>query len=279
MPFLTAGGHRLEYEFLRAGTAPDRADDRPTLVFLHEGLGSVSLWRDFPRAVVDATGCDALLYSRWGHGRSDGVDLPRPLDFMTDEARVLTEVLAQAGVTRALLVGHSDGGSIALLHAAGAFGPPPGPERLSGLVLLAPHVFVEDISVASIQRTRDEYRADRRDKGLRERLRRHHGDQVDGTLYGWADTWLHPEFRRTFVLTDVLPRIAIPVLLIQGKDDQYGTLAQVDAICAGVRGPAQRLVLPDCGHSPHRDRPQETLLAIAQFVAALHPPPRSPGAR
>src|SRR5262249_35681862 len=162
-------GHRLEYEWLRAGQG-----DRPTLVFLHEGLGSISQWRDFPLAVARATGCDALVYSRWGHGRSDPVDLPRPLDFMTPEARgPLPELPAQTGISRAVLIGHSDGGSIALIHAAdaGARGQP----RLDGLVLLAPHVFVEDLSVASIQAARDAYR-----RGLRERLRRHHGDNVDG---------------------------------------------------------------------------------------------------
>jgi pimeloyl-ACP methyl ester carboxylesterase len=247
MPHLTAAGHRLEYE---------RVEGRgPTLVFLHEGLGSITQWRDFPRALAAATGCPALVYSRWGHGQSDPVELPRPLDFMHDEARrALPEILEQMGIDEAILVGHSDGASIAIIHA-GEGGP-----RIRGLVLEAPHVFVEDLTIESIARARDDYATTH----LRERLSRHHAD-VDGAFHGWAGAWLDPGFR-AWNLEGFLPGIRVPVLVIQGEDDRYGTLAQVDAVCAKVSGPAERLVLPRCGHAPHRDRPEETLAAAADFI-------------
>jgi pimeloyl-ACP methyl ester carboxylesterase len=253
--FLEAGGHRLEYAW--HGPPPDRA---PTLVFLHEGLGCVSLWRDFPARLAEATGCGALVYSRAGYGRSDPVPLPRPVRFMHDEGlRVLPEVLDAAGVRGAVLVGHSDGASIALIHAgSGAAG------RVRALALEAPHVFVEDLTVASIAAIGGAYR----DAGLRARLARHHGGNVDCAFQGWNGVWLDPEFR-AWNVEEYLPRIAVPVLLVQGGADEYGTLAQVEAIRRRAAGPVETVVLPGVGHSPHRDAPDATLGAMTRFVAAV----------
>lgn len=249
MGFLEAAGHRLEVD--RIDGAP------PTLVFLHEGLGCVSRWRDFPRAVAAATGRAALVYSRRGYGLSEPVPQPRPLTFMHDEARrVLPDLLATAGVDDAVLVGHSDGASIALIYA-GENG-----RGVRGVVAMAPHVFVEEVCVRSIAAIRAEYAAEGSD--VRGKLARHHAD-VDGAFYGWADAWLDPGFRG-WDLTGFLPGVRAPVLVIEGADDEYGTVAQVDAVCRGVSGPAERRVLPGCGHVPQRDRPEETLAAVVGFV-------------
>ncbi len=250
--FITAGGVRLE-----SATWGERVPGRPTLVFLHEGLGSVSLWRDFPQRVAAATGLPAFAYSRRGYGASDGIQPPRPLDMLEREAALLPEVLAAAGLGPVLLVGHSDGASIALLHAAS------GAAGLLGVAVLAPHSFVEDITVSSIAAAAEAYRAG----PLRERLARHHGENVDGAFWGWNRVWLDPGFRGW----DIRPRLAaigVPLLVRQGQDDEYGTAAQVEAIGAAVP-PARILMLPACGHSPHRDQPEATLAAIAAFVAEI----------
>lgn len=254
MPHLIAGGRRLEYAW--HGAPPDAA---PTLVLLHEGLGSVSTWRDFPKRLAEATGCGALVYSRAGYGGSDPVPLPRPLRFMHDEAAVLHEVLDAADVRDAVLVGHSDGASIAVIHAGSG-----APARVRGLALLAPHVFVEDVTVRSIERAAESYRIG----DLRRALERHHGANVDVAFWGWNRAWLDPGFR-SWNLEEFLPAIRVPVVLIQGQDDEYGTLRQLDAIGSGCAGPVRRLVLPRCGHAPHRDEPEETLRALADFVRGL----------
>ncbi len=252
VPFASVRGHRLEVLRIE-GRAP-------TLVFLHEGLGCVARWRDFPHAVAAATGCAALVYSRRGYGQSDPAARPWPLDFMQREARRdLPELLAQEGIADAVLVGHSDGASIALVHA-GEIG-----RGVRGVVALAPHVFVEDVCVRAIAALRAGYGDPA--TGVRSKLGRHHAD-VDGAFFGWADAWLDPAFRR-WDLTGFLPGVRVPVLVIQGEDDEYGTLAQVDAVCAGVAGPAERLVLPGCGHVPQRDRSEETLSAVVRFVRGI----------
>jgi pimeloyl-ACP methyl ester carboxylesterase len=255
---LTAGGHRLEAEW--HGPRPDAA---PTLVLLHEGLGCVATWRDWPARLAADSGLGVLVYSRWGYGRSEPVTLPRPLGYMHDEGEItLPALLDAAGVRRAVLVGHSDGGSIALVHA----GSPCSRPRLAGAALLAAHVFCEDLSVAGIARARAAFV----DGDLRARLARHHGDNVDGAFWGWNRAWLDPDFRR-WSLTAYLPRITAPLLVIQGDADPYGTLAQVEAIVGGVAGPATRLVLPGCGHAPQRDRPDETTGAVVAFArSCLH---------
>lgn len=225
-----------------------------TLVFLHEGLGSVSVWRDFPDRVASAVGLPALVYSRRGYGGSSPIALPRPVRFMHEEAAFLPLVLAAAGVERTILVGHSDGASIALLHAAAR------PAGLLGLAVLAPHVFVEELSVTSIEKARIAYET----TDLRGRLERHHGANVDVAFRGWNDVWLSPEFRAWNIEEDVA-KIRVPCAVIQGRDDEYGTLAQVESIRARVPG-AEVIILEGCGHSPHRDRPEETLAAIAALV-------------
>jgi pimeloyl-ACP methyl ester carboxylesterase len=247
-----------------------RVDGRdPVLVFLHEGLGSVRQWRSFPDELARATGRGAFLYSRLGYGASDPVSLPRPLTYMQDEARdFLPGVLDEAGLEGVILVGHSDGASIALVHAALDVAAPDRAgdrprARVRGLVLEAPHVFVEDLSVASITEARDAYEHG----DLRDRLARYH-DHVDVAFWGWNRAWLDPAFR-AWNLEEYLPRIAVPVLVIQGEDDPYGTRAQVDAIVRQVAGPVEVVMLPRCGHAPHRDRPDETRDAIAAFVQRI----------
>lgn len=251
MTHLLAGGHRLEYAW--HGPPPSAA---PVLVFLHEGLGCVSTWRDFPARLADATGCGALVYSRAGYGGSDPVPLPRPLRFMHDEALVLPQVMDAAGVGQAILVGHSDGASIALIHAGSG-----SDARVRGLALEAPHVFCEDLCVRSIRAAGDAYRGGTLKRGLE----RYHGPNVDVAFWGWNGAWLDPGFR-DWNLEEYLPGIEVPLLLVQGEQDEYGTLRQLEAIEAGCRGPVRRLLLPDCGHAPHRDQGGRTLDAMAAFV-------------
>jgi pimeloyl-ACP methyl ester carboxylesterase len=256
--FLQVDGVRLEARWI--GPPPSAA---PTLVFLHEGLGSASLWRDFPDRLAGETGCGALVYSRAGYGKSDPVPLPRPIRFMHDEAAILPRVLAAAGVRDSILVGHSDGASISLIHAGliHAGGDPP---HLLGLILEAPHVFTEPHGLASIARIREAYR----DTGLRERLARHHGANVDVAFRGWNDVWLDPAFA-AWNLEEFLPAIRAPILVLQGEDDEYGTWEQVEAIRRQSGGPVAALAIPECGHSPHREQPETVLRAMAGFVAAL----------
>jgi pimeloyl-ACP methyl ester carboxylesterase len=224
------------------------------VVLLHEGLGSVSLWRDFPEALAAETGRRVMAYSRFGHGNSDPPAEPHTVQFMHDEAQLLPAVLDAAGLARAHLLGHSDGGSIALIFAAQH------PARAETLLLEAPHVFVEDLSVSSITRTTAAYC----DTELRARLARHHR-HVDLMFAGWSDVWLNPAFR-TWNLERFLPAIDCPVLLIQGEQDEYGTLEQIDTIEQQVRGPVERHVLPRCGHSPHRDQRDQVLSAMTTFL-------------
>jgi pimeloyl-ACP methyl ester carboxylesterase len=251
--FVTAGGRRLEYRWIGP-----RGDQTPTLVFLHEGLGSASLWRDFPDRLAAATGLGALVYSRAGYGRSEPADLPRPVRFMHDEAKVLVEVLEGTGVVDPVLVGHSDGASIAIVYAGSDAGPRP-----RALVLEAPHVFTEPHGLASIAAIGEQYRT----TGLRERLARHHA-HVDVAFRGWNDVWLDPEFR-AWNIEEYLPHIAAPTLVVQGEDDEYGTWAQVEAIRAGAGGPVEVLSVPACGHAPHREHPDVVLAAMARFVVGL----------
>ena len=252
---LVAGGHRLEAAWHGA------RDRRPTLVLLHEGLGCVSAWRGWPAELARVTGLGVLVYSRFGYGQSDPVEPPRPLTYMHDEGeRTLPELLDAAGVERAILVGHSDGASIAIVHAGTAASR----GRVAGLALMAPHVFCEDVSVASITAARDAYLHG----DLRARLARHHGANVDGAFWGWNRAWLDPGFR-AWSIEGYLSRVVVPSLVVQGADDPYGTLAQVDAIARGSGGPVTQLILDGCGHAPWRERAAETTAAIARFVAEL----------
>lgn len=253
MPFLTAAGRRLEYEWIE-GVDPDK----PALVFLHEGLGSIRQWRDFPRRVAQATGCAALVYSRYGYGHSDVLAEPRrSVRFMHEEAlEALPEVLAEAGIRAPILVGHSDGASIALIHA-GAGHP------VRGLALMAPHVFVEEVCIRSIAQARRDFET----TDLPQRLGKYHRDPRR-SFYLWNDVWLDPEFL-DWNIEEYLPGISCPVLAIQGRDDQYGTMAQLRAIALEVKGPCELVELERCGHSPFRDQPEATLAAISRFAAGL----------
>src|SRR4051812_15358192 len=244
---MNVGGVELECEEI--------AGDEPALVFLHEGLGSVALWRDFPARLAEATGRRALIYSRAGHGQSDVPSLPRTPRFMHEEALdVLPELLRLAQIEEPVLVGHSDGGSIALIHASA--------HPVSGLVLLAPHVFVEELSVTSIEEARETFET----TGLRERMGRYHRD-AERTFRLWNDIWRAPEFR-SWNIEDVLAEVTAPALVIQREHDQYGTLAQVEAIERGLGGPVHVAVL-DCRHAPQLEAPEETLLAATGFIRGL----------
>jgi pimeloyl-ACP methyl ester carboxylesterase len=242
-------GRRIETVEV-AGDAGRRA-----LVLLHEGLGSVGLWRDFQRALAEATGRRVIAFSRYGHGRSERPPAPRTPAFFHEEARdVLPALLEQVDAPEPILVGHSDGASIALIHA--------GERPVTGLALLAPHVVVEEITVDAIRETRRQFEAG----GLRERMARHH-DDPEAAFFGWCDVWLDPAFR-SWSLETAARRVAAPTLLIQGADDPYGTLDQLDRIESRVRGPVDRLVVPG-GHSPHLEAREPVLAALAEFTAAL----------
>ncbi|MGE0851552.1 MAG: alpha/beta fold hydrolase [Hyphomicrobiaceae bacterium] len=252
MPFLDITDRPIEYRMIPGDAA------RPALVLLHEGLGSMGLWRDFPDKVAARLGLRALVYSRFGYGQSGGLTAKRNIDFMHHEAlEVLPRLLDQVGIEAPLLVGHSDGASIALIHAAAAQRP------VGGLVLMAPHVFVEPVTVASITRMRETYRT----SDLRDRLAKHHA-RVDDAFLGWADSWLSPEFL-AWSIEPLLAEVRAPMLLIQGLDDEYATLEQLHRIAARAPGPITRLELAQCGHSPHRDQPAAVLDAVAAFARSL----------
>ncbi len=247
---------RIEYRWLGTSSAAGS----PLMVFLHEGLGSVSMWRDYPQRLCEALNWRGLVYSRPGYGRST----PRtagerwPVEFMHQQAyEVLPALLRVLGVDvstdRPWLFGHSDGGSIALLHAARF------PSAVAGLIVLAPHLFVEELSICSIEKAREAYR----NTDLRERLGRHHQDP-DSAFWGWNDIWLDPAFRSWNIEAEVAA-IRCPVLAVQGEDDEYGTLAQIEHI--RLQAPQTRLcVLPRCGHSPHRDQAEAVNAAVRAFV-------------
>jgi pimeloyl-ACP methyl ester carboxylesterase len=251
--FFKIGDVSLEYELL----SPSRSGDT-TLVFLHEGLGCLAMWRDFPHRVAAATGCRTLIYSRAGYGGSGPSSLPRPLTFMHEEGlEVLPQVLDAAKVRKAVLVGHSDGASIALINAGGVSG-----QRITGLILMAPHVFVEELTIRSIRAAVSAYRT----TDLRVRLARYHGDHVDSTFHGWTGAWLDNRFK-TWNLEAFLPGIEVPVLLIQGEEDNYGTLRQLEKIQEQLPHRADQRLLPGCGHAPFREQPEQTLQAIVGFLA------------
>ena len=242
---------RIEGRRLETIDIPGKPD-APPLVLLHEGLGSVGLWRAFPRSLHEATSRRVIAFSRFGHGTSDPPPAPRTATFFHEEAlTVLPAVLQQLRVEEPILVGHSDGASIALIHA--------GENPTSALVLLAPHVVVEEVSLQAIRETR--YRFETGD--LRERLSRHH-DDPDMAFRGWCDVWLDPTFR-TWSLEEDAERVDSPVLLIQGADDPYGTLDQLERIEAKVRGPVRRLIVPG-GHSPHVESPELVLRELTRFL-------------
>ncbi|CUH64035.1 acetoin dehydrogenase E2 subunit dihydrolipoyllysine-residue acetyltransferase [Thalassovita gelatinovora] len=252
--FLTAGGKSLEYACF--GPAPDQA---PTIVMLHEGLGCLALWRDFPQRVAAATGCGVFVYSRAGYGQSDLADLPRPLDYMTREAvDVLPQVLDGFGFQNGILMGHSDGATIAAIYAGSVED-----FRVRGLILMAPHFFTEDMGLAEISKAKTVFETGE----LKQKMAKYHRDP-ENTFRGWNDSWLAPGFK-SWNVGEVIDYLRIPVLAIQGRQDQYGTLAQIDEIDSRIYSPLETAILDDCGHSPHFDQPKQTLAAITDFTARL----------
>jgi pimeloyl-ACP methyl ester carboxylesterase len=249
MPFITIGPGRIEYDRIDAGSP-----DGPTLVMLHEGLGSISMWRDFPHQLARATRRNVVIYSRHGYGRSAPLRAPRSVRYMHDEALiVLPQFLDALEIRDPILFGHSDGGSIALIHAGGSG------RKVAGVIALAPHVFVEDLSITSIEAAKVAYET----TNLRERLGRYH-DDADDAFRGWNDIWLHPEFR-SWNIEEHLPRIACPVLAMQGADDEYGSGDQIRRI-ARTTADVESIILANCRHSPHRDQPEAVLDAVTGWL-------------
>ncbi|THD66991.1 MAG: alpha/beta hydrolase [Bradyrhizobium sp.] len=252
--FLSIGASRLEYRLI--GPAPDAA---PTIVMLHEGLGSTGLWGDFPDKLQAATGCGVFAYSRAGYGASTPVTLPRPLDYMHIEGlQVLPKLLDAIGFRRGLLVGHSDGASIAAIYAGGV-----ADHRVRGLALIAPHFVVEDISVTSIAGIKRAYEA----TDLRSKLARWHRD-VDNAFYGWNGAWLDARFR-DWDISEYLAYIRVPIAILQGAEDQYGTIRQVEVAREECYCPVDVTIIPGAGHSPHREAPGATLETIAEFAGRI----------
>jgi pimeloyl-ACP methyl ester carboxylesterase len=252
--FLRIGSSDLEYGMI--GPSPEQA---PTIVMLHEGLGSVGLWGDFPDKLQAATGAGVFAYSRAGYGASTPAALPRPLDYMHIEALdVLPKLLDAIGFRRGLLVGHSDGASIASIYA-GAHQD----HRVQGLALIAPHFIVEDVSVKSIAEIKQAYET----TNLKEKLSRWHKD-VDNAFYGWNGAWLDPKFR-AWDISEYLAYIRVPIAILQGADDEYGTMRQIEIAQEECYCPVDVTVIPGAGHSPHREAPVAALETIAEFVKAV----------
>jgi pimeloyl-ACP methyl ester carboxylesterase len=252
--FLHIGQQQLEYRMI--GPRPDQA---PTIVMLHEGLGCVGLWGDFPEKLQKATRCGVFVYSRSGYGKSSPVPLPRPLTYMHREAQdVLPALLDAIGFRRGLLLGHSDGASIAAIYAGTHQD-----HRVGGLILMAPHFFTEGDGIASIAEARKAYETG----DLRPRLARWH-ENVDGAFYGWNGAWLDPDFRK-WDITEELGYIRVPILIVQSEHDQYGTVAQIEAAERDCYCPVEVALLPNARHSPHRDAPEATLKAMSDFVADI----------
>jgi len=252
--FLRVGAADLEYRMIGPAAA-----DAPIIVMLHEGLGSATLWGDFPDRLQAATGAGVFAYSRGGYGASTKAELPRPLDYMHTEAlETLPGLLDQIGFRRGLLLGHSDGASIAAIYAGGS-----GDHRVRGVVMIAPHFIVEDVSVASIAAIKTVYET----TDLRAKLARWHRD-VDNAFYGWNGAWLDPAFRQ-WDISEYLAYIRVPVAIVQGADDQYGTIRQVEIAQQECYCPVDVTIIPGAGHSPHRDAPQPTLNSIADFAKRI----------
>jgi pimeloyl-ACP methyl ester carboxylesterase len=248
---ITVDGASLEYRMI--GPRPHAA---PTIVMLHKGLGSVTTWGEFPHQVAERTAAGVFVYSRAGYGHSSTIKLPRPLDYMQREATDVLPVLLDAiGFRRGILLGHSDGATIAAYYAGSVQD-----HRVRGLVLMAPHFFMEASNVAAIRKTIETYQT----TDLRARLARHHAD-VDAAFRGWSEAWLDPGFA-SFDTTDALAYVRVPMLIVQGEADPYGTVAQARAAQEECYCPVETLLMPGVGHAPHREKPEETLTAIAAFA-------------
>jgi pimeloyl-ACP methyl ester carboxylesterase len=252
--FLDLPPMRLEYRMI--GPRPDAA---PTIVMLHEGLGSVAIWGKFPEMLAAATGAGVFVYSRAGYGNSSPGKLPRTVSFMHEEAtEVLPRVLAAIGFQRGILLGHSDGASIAAIYAGSVQD-----HRVRGLVLIAPHFFIEEMGLAEIRRAREAFAAG----PLREKLKRWHAD-VDCAFRSWSEPWLDPQFRK-WDITEALGYIRVPMLIVQGEKDQYGTLKQVETAQQECFCPVEAAVLPSIRHDPCREAPELTLKTAGDFINRL----------
>ena len=252
---LLVNGKRLEIAW--HGASPE---DAPTLVFLHEGLGCIGMWGDFPAKLAAATGCGAFVYSRLGYGKSDSSILPRPIRFMHDEGlEVLPRLLEVAGIRDCILIGHSDGGSIAIIYAGGTKATP-----LRGLITEAAHVFCEDIGLRSIRQVRETYL----NGELRRKLEKHHETNTDNAFWGWHDVWLHPDFRN-WNIEEYLSGVKVPMLVIQGENDNQGTPAQVEAISRQVPASVEAMMIPDCGHAPHKEQKTVVFNVMTAFISRL----------
>ena len=260
---ITIDGHALEAAWW--GPPPDAA---PSIVLLHEGLGCVAMWRGFSAELTRATGLGVFAWSRLGYGRSDPAKLPRPPSYMHEEAKLLGSVLDAAGVRRCVLLGHSDGASIAAIYAGTT------PDfRVRGLILLAPHFFVEDVTIASIDAARVAYAH----TDLRARLGRYHADP-DHAFRGWNDAWLDPAFR-DWRIDDVLPYIRVPMLVLQGAEDEYGTAEQLRVAERESTCPVETMLIDGVKHAPHLSAPDRVLAAVAAFTQRLfqaHEPAAQP---
>jgi pimeloyl-ACP methyl ester carboxylesterase len=258
MPSVQAAGRSINYEWIGAEES-GRGAAKPVLVFLHEGLGSIRQWRDFPARVGEATGCRALVYDRYGYGQSDVLqEKKRAIRFMHDEAlQALPEMLAKLKIENPILIGHSDGASIALIHAGAG-------HRVRAVAAMAPHVFIEPVCIASIRKAAASFES----TDLPARLGKYHRD-ARKTFHGWADVWLDPGFERWDIRAEYLPGIRCPVLGIQGYEDEYGTMAQLDEIGRRIGGPCELVKLENCGHAPFRDQAERTLSSVDGFINKL----------
>ena len=253
MPYAVAAGRSVHYQWVG-----EASSGKPALVFLHEGLGSIGQWRDFPTRVAAATGCRALVYDRYGYGQSDILAEPkRTVRFMHDEALIaLPEFLHHLQIEEPILIGHSDGASISLIYA--------GAHAVRGVVAMAPHVFIEPLCLKSIDKAAEAFE----NTDLKDRLGKYHRD-ARKTFYGWADVWLEAEFKGWDIRDDYLPKVRCPVLAIQGHDDEYGTMEQLEEIKRRVSGPCELVKLEKCGHAPFRDQPEAVLSNVDSFVKTL----------
>ncbi len=251
---IRAAGHRLHAERIEPIHA---TSEEPVLIFLHEGLGSIAQWKEFPVQLCLACGLSGLIYERWGFGYSEPLSGPRNMDYLHHEGlESLPEVLEHCGVNKPpILIGHSDGGTIALIFAAAY------PERPCAIITEAAHVFVEEVTLMGIRAAKQLYET----TSLPQRLARYHGANTDAMFRGWCDTWLRPEFRDWNMVAE-LPKIIRPTLVIQGEDDEYGTPAQVESIATGVSGPAETLLIPNCSHVPHHQACDTVLAAMRRFI-------------
>jgi pimeloyl-ACP methyl ester carboxylesterase len=252
MDYILVQGNKLEAAWY--GPSPEEA---PTLIFLHEGLGCVEMWKDFPARLGEATGCGVLVYSRLGYGKSDPCPLPRPLTYMQNEGLyTLPGVIEATGIRECVLIGHSDGGSIAVVYAGGTPALP-----LKGVITEAAHVFCEEVSVRSIQEARESYLY----RDLRDKLKKYHGPNTDVAFWGWNKAWLDPDFMN-WNIEEFLAGLRVPMLAIQGKEDQYGTMAQIQAIEAQAGGGVEVLVFDHCRHAPHLDQEEMVFEAMKSFI-------------